>query len=442
MPRKKIEKKEIKADGWLNLYTGMGKTGVDKKTGYSYGTPQIIDRQELTDLYRGDGFTKRVINLPTGEMIRKWWILHGDTDGGIIKYLDKIRARQRTLKALRWAHLYGGSIAVMRIIDGGNLDMPLNESNIKRIEEIKVYDRHRITWNTADIYDDENSPKYGTIQYYMINPVDSLSSQPYRVHESRCLIFDGEEIDDDSRQANNGWGDSIIQGVYSQLCDLSAVYHASKNIVDDFIQTILKVDNLQELLASGQEELIKKRLDIIDLGRHIMNTILLDSKEEYQKEASSISGLPDLLNKHAEIVSAVTEIPLTLLMGQSPSGFNAKDEGSLTKWYDKIAQDQEDELRPQMERLAYLAMLCKEGPSKGRVYPDWSLEFNSLWQLSDLQIVEMRHKQAQSDEIYLRNGVLTPEEVAISRFGGDEYSLDTLISNEDRTSEPDIDLDE
>lgn len=419
-------------DGWTNLYTGQGIQGHDKRLGTSFGQVLRLTEQELTDLYRGDGFGRRIIDLPTGEMARAWFTCAGDTDGGICKYMDRIRAMQNTLMALRWAHLYGGSIAVLLIDDGGKLDTPVNEGKIRGIEQIRVYDKERITWSTADLYEDPEDVKYGQVKIYDVSPV---SGNPFRVHETRVLRFEGLPVCDKVRSENNGWGDSAFQPVYAQLADLTGAYHSTKEVIDDFIQIILKVENLQELIASGQEDLVKKRLSIIDMGRHVMNTIMLDSKEEYSKEASTVTGLPDLLGKFAEALCAVTEIPLTLLMGQSSAGFNSKDEGSMRKWYDKISQDQEDELRPQMERLTYLVMLAKEGPTKGKVIEDWSLIFNPLWQPTEKETVDTRKAQAETDKIYIEAGVLTPEEVTISRFGGDEYSIETHVDMEGRPEE-------
>jgi hypothetical protein len=77
-------------------------------------------------------------------------------------------------------------------------------------------------------------------------------------------------------------------------------------------------------------------------------------------------------------------------------------------------------------------MLSKEGPTKGKVLDDWSLEFNPLWQPTEQETVEMRNKQAETDKIYIEQQVLTPEEVTLSRFGGDEYSIETSVDLEAR----------
>ncbi len=431
-------RKMLHSDGWSNVYTGQGVQGLDKQLGTSFGNVRRFYEQELTDLYRGDGFAKRIINLPTGEMFREGYKIIGDEDGEIIKSIQHNRYNKELLMALRWSKLYGGGLIVMVINDGGKLDMPLNENNIRSIDQLRVYDRYRVTWTTSDLYTDAENPKFGELEYYNISPIaKGMSISPFRVHETRCLVFDGEEVDDKTRQENNGWGDSRFQSVYRQLADFTGAMHASKEVIDDFIQIILKIDNLQDLIASGQEDLVKTRLNIMDLGRSVMNTIMLDTKEDYSKEASSVAGLPDLLMKHAEALSGVTDIPITLLLGTSPKGFNSKDDGSLRKFYDCIAQQQEDELRPNLERLVYLLMLSKEGPTKGKVYDDWALEFNKLWQPTEAEIVSMRKDQMEIDKGYIEAQVLIPEEVAISRFGGDAYSIETSIDVDSRP-EPEV----
>jgi len=432
MSKKKNKKpsasSNTRSDGWTNIYSGQGIKGIDRKTGAKFSGAQRFTEQELSDLYRGDGLARRTVDLPCGEMTKKWFSVYGDTDGDITKYLKGIRAKQKVTSGLRWAKLYGGSLGVLLINDGGQLEDPVNEKNIKSIESLEIYERYRVTWSSANLYEDTNNPKYGQVETYNVSPIScGVAAEPFTVHESRTLFFDGMTVDSKTRQENNGWGDSIFNSIFSQLEDLVGSYHSSRNIIDDFIQTILKIDNLQELIAAGQEELIKKRLNIIDIGRHVMNTIMIDSREDYSKVASSIAGLSDILQKFAEMYSAVTEIPMTLLMGTSSNGFNSKDEGSLTKWYDKIKQDQEDDLEPIIERLVYLSMLAKEGPTNGTLLKDWSVKFNPLQQMTEEQTVSMRNKQAQTDKIYIEQGVVDPAEVAVSRFGGTEYSIDTTI---------------
>lgn len=45
------------------------------------------------------------------------------------------------MTAIKWARLFGGSLAVMLINDGRGLDEPLDWRHIQSIDDIRVFDR-------------------------------------------------------------------------------------------------------------------------------------------------------------------------------------------------------------------------------------------------------------------------------------------------------------
>jgi hypothetical protein len=311
------------------------------------------------------------------------------------------------------------------------LEQPLNEKRLRAIRDLLVYDRWAVTWEASDLYNDPGNPKFGSPEWYTVNPqVGGLTS--FKVHESRLLIVDGEDVPDRVRQQNNGWGDSVVQSAYRQLRSLGGVYASIETILEDFIQAVLKIENLQDLIASGKEDLIKKRLQILDLSRHQLNTMLIDSREMYEKKASTVTGLDGVVEKFASALSAVTGIPVTLLMGESAKGLNSagSQASDVRSWYDKIAALQESKLQPILERLVYLVMISKEGPTKGVEIDGWAIKFNPLWQPTEKEIIEARKLQAETDHIYITDGVLGPEEVRESRFGGESYSIETKVEGD------------
>ena len=62
------------------------------------------------------------------------------------------------------------------------------------------------------------------------------------------------------------------------------------------------------------------------------------------------------------------------------------------------------------------------------------MAFNPLWQMTEAERVDIRLKQSQADVAYINAQVLTPEEVASSRFGGDAYSIETKLDLEARAA--------
>jgi phage-related protein (TIGR01555 family) len=216
------------------------------------------------------------------------------------------------------------------------------------------------------------------------------------------------------------------------LRGVGTAYGGLELILDDFIQGVLTVKGLGAMIAAGNDDLIVRRMNIIDKSRHILNTAILDEGESFEKHSSNVRGLADLVDRLVLALASVSEIPVTLLMGQSPAGLQATGNADIRFFYDKIAARQEDEIEPILKRLIHLLLLQKDKQIQG-VESDWNIIWRPLWQMTDAELGELHKQQAEADKIYLEFGVLTPDEVAKSRFGGDHYSIETELDDETRT---------
>jgi hypothetical protein len=87
-------------------------------------------------------------------------------------------------------------------------------------------------------------------------------------------------------------------------------------------------------------------------------------------------------------------------------------------------------LRNKIEYLLRVLLRSKLGPTKGVEPENWSFAFNPLWQPTEGEKIDARNKQAQTDQIYITQQVLHPEEVRSSRFGGDTYSPETTLDEQ------------
>ena len=73
-----------------------------------------------------------------------------------------------------------------------------------------------------------------------------------------------------------------------------------------------------------------------------------------------IAGLPEMVRTFLQVAAGAADIPVTRLLGQSPTGLSATGESDTRNYYDMIAARQELDLRPQLERLDRL-ILRSEG---------------------------------------------------------------------------------
>jgi hypothetical protein len=108
----------------------------------------------------------------------------------------------------------------------------------------------------------------------------------------------------------------------------------------------------------------------------------------------------------------------------SPGGFGT-GEHELKIYYDGVRAYQSRIVAPLVRW-----MLARKFPeaAEGR----WQVSFPPLDVPTQAELIEMRAKQAQTDAVYVSAGVLSSEEVAVSRFGGTEYSFETSLDEDAR----------
>lgn len=424
-----INLKQSILDGWYNVLTGLGIKSLDKRQSTKYALSEILERQELIDIYRGDGLGKKIVDVQVNDMLRERFYVQGDPDDSIYKELKKIKAMHRIKEALTWGDLFGGSIAIIFINDGRDLSRPVNEDAIQEILGLQVYERHDITWLPEDLQSDERKPDFGMPEIYRIT--NRSSGQEFRVHKTRLLRFDGEKLPDQETNSNQGWGDSRLQAVFNRLRGMGDSLGGVETICTDFIVGVMKVSNLQQLMGSEEgETALRNRIKNLDIVKHIMNTIVVDKNEEFDRVTSSgVAGLRELIDVLIDVLCAVSGIPRVKLIGDQAKGLGSEAAGNIRLYYDNIRGRQDDDLRDNLEYLIRLIQLSKKGPFKGKEIDEWSLEFNRLWQPTDKEDEETRLFTAKRDTMYFEMGM--PAEIILnSRFGGESYSRETVMTPE------------
>jgi phage-related protein (TIGR01555 family) len=442
-------------DGWENIITGLGTTR-DKRLGARVtAVPPVADYSRLEDLYHGDDMARKIAGKAPADMVRKWISLAIELgDPGVsgkeaeladdtLQALNDLDAKGKFREALTWAQVYGGAVIVIGADDGGgdmaSLAEPLNEDRIRSIKFLEVFDRFDLQIESE--YDDPKDglekftrPKTYRIVNYSGTRGANLSSQI--VHESRCLRFDGPLTSRRRRIQNDGWSDSVYTKIDALLADFGLSWAGAAHLLSDFASAVFKMAGLADAVAGGEDNLVIERMILMDKCRSMVRATPIDKDdEEYTRQPTPVSGLPELLDRFMLRLAAAADMPVTVLFGVSPAGLNSSAEGDLTIWYDSVESRQETDLRPPLTRLIDLLFASKDGPTKGAAPEGWELNFNPLWQESAKEKAETRKIIAETDAIYIDTGVVEPEEITMSRFGGESYSSETKIDKERREAE-------
>lgn len=445
-PRTSFDRAVTRRDSYENVFTNVGVYGKDKSLG---STPTFfpLAYAECETLYRGNDLASRAVDLWVDEAHRQGWKLKirdkqakpGDRSmqeqaEDATTYFEELDAEALLVECEQKAR-WGGGSAILVGADDGALDLrqPLREDAIRSIKFLTVLTSRELV--PARMYRDPLQKNFGKVEIWRVQPeADALlvggqiAGDMLEVHESRLIIFPGIEVSKAQLRANNMWGDSIFNRMNKVLSDYSLSWSAAVILLQDFAQAVIKIKDLAMLIDSDRDDVVVERFKMIDLGRSVARAIVLNEGEEYERKATPIQGMPEMLDRLAKRLCAACRMPASLLFGDSPAGLNATGAVNERWFYDEIKTYQNRTLKPRHTRLMKLCLLAKDNEATNGVEPDdWCVEYQSPWQMTDKEKAEIRKLSADTDKVLIDAQVITPEEACKSHFGGDGFNPDLEI---------------
>jgi phage-related protein (TIGR01555 family) len=386
----------------------------------------------------GDGFARRIIDVPAGDMVRAGFEIEGEEDDAydrVMVRMEELEAMERLCEALKLSALYGGALIVLGVQDGGALEDPLNENGVRGVDFMRVYDRHRVSRMVK--YSDPADSRYGQTERYLVSPMSGI---PYTVHESRCIVIHGEYIPERLRELQDGWSGSVLSKCWVQLQRYGVSHQWAEKLLERSQQAVNKMRGMaQQMMAADGQRAIMNRLNILDMSRNILNTVAIDSEDEYTINSASLAGVPDVIDRFATALCAVTGMPRTLLLGEQSKGLGGNNEGDLQNWHSQIKQLQKTKLLAPVDKVVGLLVKAYGLPE------DYLIKFNPLYVPSEKDEAEVERMEAEAEKIkadtmaaYIAAGVLDPSEGRATLMQEGEYVMDgsvTIETGEDNGEE-------
>lgn len=436
---------QFRQDGYTNLLNKYG-TMQDNSMSYSYSQEPVITDLELIRLYEGNGLFTKIIDRPSEEAVKHGFdIDYGDED--IAEYvddrLDELEFEDKFATAQKWARLYGGSIIVMLCDDGGGLEEPLDWNKVTTIEELRVFERAIVQADYTSLYnfhffDTMNSKKpFGQPEYYHVYSMYGY----FTVHHSRCLIFRNGRLPEHTTNAlYRYWGMPEYVKISRALRECITSHEDGVKLLDRSVQAIYKMKNLAQLLSTDAgEDKVLQRLQVIDMARGILNSIAIDTDgEDYDFKTLPMSGVKDVIDSTCNMLSAVTNIPQTILFGRSPAGMNSTGENDLENYYNMVENIQKQNMKKNARTV--IDLILKQGMIEGKIpeVPKYKMKFAALWSTSESEQADISQKKAQTEQtkaqtaqVYIDSGVLDPSEVRKSLANEGDFDIEEVITEDD-----------
>ena len=434
-------------DGYVNLLNKYG-TKQDNSEAYKFEREPVIPDMQLTGLYEGNGLFSKIIDTPAEEALKHGFDLNLKSDelnAFVEDALDDLEWEEKAATAIKWARLYGGALIVMLIDDGRGLEEPVDWEHIRSIDELRVYERSIVQPDYASLYQQDYGgkgvgnrvSKFGQPEYYYVSSIYGS----FKVHESRCLVFRNGVLPEQTSNATYlFWGMPEYVRIRRALRETVTAHTDSVKLLERSVQAIYSMKGLASLLTTDDgENQVLKRLQLVDTSRGLLNSIAIDSEgEQYDFKTFQFSGVKDVIDATCNMLSALTNIPQTILFGRSPAGMNATGDSDFESYYNFVEKIQRLMLKRNLRTL--LDVVFRAGIASGDVAeePDYKLEFNPLWSLSDTEqaTVDQTKAQtalvkAQTAQAYVDMQALDPTEVRRRLASDEEFDVEDIISEDD-----------
>ena len=293
--------KESRADGYKNLMNKYG-TQDDVSEQYRFESDDPVTDVELTLNYEENGLFAKIIDIPSDDAVSsgfEYGVNDVDLETFINDSLDELDFEGAASTAIKWSRLYGGSLMVMIIDDGKQIDEPVDWDNIRGIDELLVFERPLITPDYNSIYNHDPKTgkwsKFGKPEFYDVSP---MYGKQFRVHESRCLLFkNGTLPQSSSRTEYRFFGMPEYTRIHKALQETVTSHGNGVKLLDRAVQAIYKMNDLANLLETDEgEDIVLRRLRIIDMAKGIINSIAIDANgEDYDYKTVTFSGVKDII---------------------------------------------------------------------------------------------------------------------------------------------------
>lgn len=411
-----------RADGMLNVLTGLGDPTRDKSEAVGFYRRTPLDPWTLDALYEQQGLAARLVDVPADEMTREGFDLD-KLDGVKLDAVESAIEDHQLLEQVadlhRWGDHYGGALLIGGFDDGLSPEMPLDLTRIRKVVGLAVVDR----WCCEPVtLHGVKAP-----EAYLLNGMVDVPVQGRVVHASRVLKHVGTRVSPRRRPDVRWWGVPRIERVWQEFRRVLVTQGYSEALVHDLSVDVFAISGLAEALLAGREDVVRKRLLALQMGKSILKGIVLDAgsvgsggerkPETYSPTARPVAGLPDLLEVFIRTLCLVTGWPRSKLIGETVGGLNTgTNSGETRDWYAGLKSTQNRRLTPWVNWYLTALFSSREGPTRGRLPPSWTVCWRPLWSPTELEQEQARKTRAEADGIYVQMGAATPEMVWDTRF--------------------------
>lgn len=341
-------------DGLTNAFTGLGSTADPRIANLYRFAP--LDRLLIEAAYRGSGMMRKVVDIPAFDMVREWRDWQADAD-----QIEKLEAEERRLglqgKVMLAEILRGLGGGALILGAPGDAALPLDRrAGTGALAYIHVVNRWQL--QAERWIDDPTDPQFGGPEYWT---VQTTTDGARRIHPSRVICFTGDPIPNlvGTSDEDRFWGESRVQRVLEAVQNSDTAQASFAALISKARNVIIGIPGLTDLVSTTVGEgKLRSRISAMMVGESMFNATLRDAGTGEPGAGETIDhrqvtwiGIPEVMDAFDQRVAAVSDIPMTRLVGRSPAGMNATGNHDMQNWNKMVKARQNLFLQPCLDAV-------------------------------------------------------------------------------------------
>lgn len=251
-------------------------------------------------------------------------------------------------------------------------------------------------------------------------------------HRSHLVITRYAEVADVLKPNYIYGGIPLTQMIYER----AYAAERSANEIPELLLTkrlsIIRTDTKKVLANMGA---FMQRIAQFTGFRNNQGVQILDKSEEFDQVDTTMTQVNEVMEGQYDIVSAISEIPVTKLMNRQITGLNSNGAGDRRN-YEDVLEDEQCRLDPLVNRHHLLTMKSHIEPKRG-VQTIITHTWNPVTNPTAKEAAEIRKSDMETAKIAVEIGALSGEDVHKKLMTDKEsgFSLDDEDSSDDVTYE-------
>ncbi|MBD5430132.1 phage portal protein [Lactobacillus sp.] len=449
----------------VNFFTKMFKNdSIEEKTdaleyinnsyGVAHSTPRLdtTDYYKLSESYHTNGIARKLVAKPAEDATRNGWrlVINGDEKKQKVyqQALSALNLRAAFSQEIIYQRLYGDGYITFGIdeISKTRTDIPLMADNIKNVKYVNAFSPINVVQTRVN--DNPMSEDYGNESAVVVNitsngesvdkdgniKFEPLTTEKIVIDKSRYFHVSLDKMEDDET------GNSILVRCQDQVDALDSAIKSTNEFLETYNTRAYFSSNVTNLEAGKK----RKLMELFEKGLRNQSFLLAGDKDRFENISPTLSGINDLFTHSWEQLTAVSEIPKSIMIGQQ-AGTLAGASVDVQNYYMMVKSLQEEVIKPQLVKIVEMLMWSSDigGISEDPTSLDWKIEFNPLYSDDNKTQAETFRIYANTLSTLVTTGIIGLDEAASMLESQDNNSVHMMqMSKNDSLEEPEYSKEE